>query len=462
MKKVYLILFLTHFSSFANNCNNSVKEIYENIILSIGNNSLYPPELHFSDETSRVAYMSSKGITIEQKTIDLFCGKDNFEDKIAYIIAHELAHYYLEHSWMSNTGLSYASSIGEFVEDSSSLYSAKQKKLSESQADLYAGFYGQIAGYNTLGFGEEALTAVYESYSLPKELNGYPSFDERIDILNSRRNKANDLALLFELGNVLLLSKQYNLAKECYETILKNKFNSREIYNNLGLSYLLYGISIYEEDVANLLYPVYIDQQTRAEITTTRSASLFDSPKKMILEAQKLFNRALALDTSYEPAKKNLIVSDFLLETTPKGRSNFVKSLEASNIDSEFITDFKVINAVIEKRKPKKINKLALKGSYISRLNASNYNSTQVSIISSDQVLKRLNIDLMELLMGSGGKKIKGTHYNVKMIGKIRVIEGKKITVFKIPKKLVEDSFTAQEQAVFYTTAKGVYYVYIN
>ena len=60
-----------------------------------------------------------------------------------------LAHYYLEHSWMSNTGLSYASSIGEFVEDSS--YSLDQRKLSESQADLYAGFYGQIAGYNTLG-----------------------------------------------------------------------------------------------------------------------------------------------------------------------------------------------------------------------------------------------------------------------------------------------------------------------
>jgi hypothetical protein len=68
----------------------------------------------------------------------------------------------------------------------------------------------------------------------------------------------------------------------------------------------------------------------------------------------------------------------------------------------------------------------------------------------------------MELLMGSGGKKIKGTHYNVKMMGKIQVIEGEKITVFKIPKKLIEDSFTAQEQAVFYTTAKGVYYVYIN
>jgi len=150
------------------------------------------------------------------------------------------------------------------------------------------------------------------------------------------------------------------------------------------------------------------------------------------------------------------------LETTQKGRGNFVKSLEASNIDSELIRDFKVINAVLEKRKSKKINKLALKGSYISHLNASNYNSTQVSIISSDEVLKRLNIDLMELLMGSGGKKINGTHYNVKMVGKIQVIEGKKITVFKIPRKLIEASFTAQEQAVFYITAKGVYYVYIN
>ena len=462
MKKVYIILFLVNFSSYANNCNDAVKVIYQNIITSIGNNSLYPPELHFSDETRSVAYMSSKGITIEQKTIDLFCGKDNFEDKIAYIIAHELAHYYLEHSWMSNTGLSYASSIGEFVEDSSSLYSAKQKKLSESQADLYAGFYGQIAGYNALDFGEVALTEVYESYKLPKKLSGYPSFDERIEILNSRIKKANNLALLFELGNVFLKNKNYNSAKYCFEFILKSKFNSREIYNNLGLSFLLFGVSISDKPISNLVYPLFIDQQTRAEVNSTRSGSFLDNPQEMILEAQKLFNRALALDTSYEPAKQNLIVSDFLLDTTQQGRCNFVKSLKDSNIDSEFITDFKVINAILENRKPKKINKLALKGSYISRLNASNYNSTQESIISSDMVLKRLNIDLMELLMGSGGKKIKGTHYNVKMMGKILVIEGKKITVFKIPRKLIEDSFTAQEQAVFYRTAKGVYYVYIN
>jgi hypothetical protein len=180
----------------------------------------------------------------------------------------------------------------------------------------------------------------------------------------------------------------------------------------------------------------------------------------MILEAQNLFNRALALGTSYEPAKQNLIVSDFLLQSTQQERCDFVKSLEASNIDSEFITDFKVINAVLESRKPKKINKLALKGSYVSRLNALSSSIAQEVIINSDDVLKRLDIDLMELLMGSRGKKLKDTRFSLKNMNDIQLIEDKKLTVFKIPKKRIDALFTAQEQAVFHTTAKGIYYVY--
>jgi len=458
MKKYLFLVYLFSVSSFANNCNETVKGIYQNIITSIGNNSLYPPELFFSDLESSVAYMSSEGITIEQKAIDLFCNQANFEDKMAYIIAHELAHYYLEHSWMSNTGLSYASSIGEFIEDSS--YSVDQRKLSESQADLYAGFYGQIAGYNTLAYGADALTSIYDDYSLPKKLTGYPSFEERLAIIKSKTETAQNLVTVFELGNVFLMNKNYNSAKYCFQFILKNKFNSREIYNNLGLSFLLYGISISDAPISNLVFPLFIDQQTRAEVTSTRSGSFSNNPQEMILGAQKLFNRALVLDTSYEPAKQNLIVSDFLLQSTQQDRSDFVKSLESSNIDSEFITDFKVINAVLESRKPKKINKLALKGSYVSRLNALSSSIAQEVIISSDEVLKRLDIDLMELLMGSRGKKLKDTRFSLKNMNDIQFIEDKKITVFKIPKKRIDALFTTQEQAVFHTTAKGIYYVY--
>ena len=77
MKKWFFIFYILSFSAFAENCNESVKNIYQNIINSIGNNSLYPPELHFSNNERSVAYMSNKGITIEQKVIDLFWAYTN-------------------------------------------------------------------------------------------------------------------------------------------------------------------------------------------------------------------------------------------------------------------------------------------------------------------------------------------------------------------------------------------------
>ena len=459
MKNLFLVLFLIHFSSYANNCNDAVKEIYQNIITSIGNNSLYPPELHFSDETRSVAYMSGKGITIEQKAIDLFCGEDNFEDKIAYIIAHELAHYYLEHSWTSNTGLSYASSIGEFLEGSSIEDLLKTKKRDESQADLYAGFYGQIAGYNTLGFGEIALTEVYESYKLPKELKGYPNFDERIEILNSRIKKANDLALLFELGNVLLLSKQYNLAKECYETILKNKFNSREIYNNLGLAFLLYGISISEEDVANLLYPVYLDKQTRANISKTRSGDLFNDPKAMISKASKLFNKALFLDSGYLPAKQNLLVSMFLDKENHTERTNFLEQFKNDIINKKVISDLKVINALLANVRLKRVKKMAKSGSSISDLNITKNDLIKISQ-DHDNILNILGIQIEDLFF-IDSKNMKGTDITISEINNMKLYQYNGVYIFALDKTNVSIK-EIENSNDFIKTKRGLYYVYNN
>ena len=106
--------------------------------MSIGNSFPSPPKLNFSDKKRSVAFLNSKGITIETPIINLLCEDENFEDKIAYIISHELAHHYLSHTWMRNTGLGYASSIGEFIDEKSS--SKDQRKLAESQADLFGGF----------------------------------------------------------------------------------------------------------------------------------------------------------------------------------------------------------------------------------------------------------------------------------------------------------------------------------
>ena len=93
MKLFFLVSFLLNISLYANNCEDRVIEVFNNIISSIGNNSLLEPKLKFSSEERSAAYISGVTITVERKLINLFCDEDNFEDKIAFILSHELGHY---------------------------------------------------------------------------------------------------------------------------------------------------------------------------------------------------------------------------------------------------------------------------------------------------------------------------------------------------------------------------------
>ena len=107
-------------------CNQRTTKVYQDIIESIGNKFPPAPTLEFSDSERAVAFISGSEIIIENKIISSLCSQDNFEDKISYIIAHELAHHYLNHNWMTNTGLSYASTIGDYLEDQA--YTKNQRK----------------------------------------------------------------------------------------------------------------------------------------------------------------------------------------------------------------------------------------------------------------------------------------------------------------------------------------------
>ena len=95
------------------NCNDQLEEVFEKIIISIGNKSIIEPILIISDDEIGGAYMSGESITVEKRLINIFCEDKNFKDKMSFIIAHELAHYYLQHGWMLNTGLYYENEVGK-------------------------------------------------------------------------------------------------------------------------------------------------------------------------------------------------------------------------------------------------------------------------------------------------------------------------------------------------------------
>jgi len=171
---------------------------------------------------------------------------------------------------------------------------------------------------------------------------------------------------------VLLRLGEYELAKNCFEEILNKRFTSREIYNNLGLVYLLHGISIEDEKISKYQYPVYLDYQTRANLDKTRSVSLLDDPKKMLSEARKLFIQSKKLDQDYLPAEQNIYVLDFIENVDDKkARELILNKIKASNISSKNKVDFEIINGIINHEKKKKLEKKLENASPISLYNFS-------------------------------------------------------------------------------------------
>ena len=453
MKYLFVILVLLSSLCHSQNCEDRVEEIFNDLIEGIGNNSIYPPSLEFSDDERSVATMGDFTITVERKVINLFCGQENFDDKMAYILGHEMAHHYLSHSWMANTGLGY-SDLGNYIEENSPMYSKKQRKLSESQADLYAGFYGMISGYNTLAHAKETLQAVYKAYGLPNEISGYPTFSERLEIIDSKIDNASNLALLFELGNVLLLDKEYELAKYCYEFILK-QFNSREMYNNLGLSFLLYGVSISEEPINGLVFPVSLDQKSRVEVKTTRSGNFTDNPKDMIEFALKQFKRAQSLDSKYQPAIQNQVVAEFLLLEDKETRDDFIAKL--SDLTKEFVVDLEVVNMIINNKPIKKVRKAARYGSNVSKLNTTN---PQFDVINKENILKKSGIDPFDLIMSSG-KNIGNSKLNLFNVNGFQVVEYKGLYVINFNfAEFLADNLSEEDKKGLIHTNKGSYLVY--
>ena len=138
--KLYILIFSISFNSILaqDSLEFKVQEIYQNIINSIGNSFPPQPLLNIIDSKNKVAYMTNNGIFLEKRTVELLNKEDHFEDKIAYIISHELAHHYLNHNWMFNSGLGYTSEIGKYIDENS--VDTNQRKLAESQADLFGGF----------------------------------------------------------------------------------------------------------------------------------------------------------------------------------------------------------------------------------------------------------------------------------------------------------------------------------
>lgn len=261
MRHCFLLLYLCLIPSFSKANNNALieeqvlaEQILTNLFNSYGN-FIYPipPKIEIVTEKKRVAaFVANKQsgkIIIEQAAIDV-CrkfGKD-FESALAFIIGHELGHFYER---QHNEG--FATNYLKWSHD----------LQSEEKADVWGVFCAYLANYKTVKLVPNLMEALYVEYDLMgKDLYGYPTFEVRRQIATNVQYQVLELIHLFETANELSAVGKYELAATTY-TYIEQFYQGREIYNNLGVNYALHAMNFTKKNVDKYFFPFEIDGETR-------------------------------------------------------------------------------------------------------------------------------------------------------------------------------------------------------
>jgi len=337
-----------------------VKSIYDSVARAFGDGRI-PPRLIVSpvgaESRNSVAWsdpgtegaigmeagsgpLQAGYIAIEEKVYDLFATLgDDQESALAFLLGHELTHYYMRHGWVGDFGNSFASlDVGRKMIKAAS-YEEVIKR--ETEADYFGGFYGHLAGYDTLGVAPKAIELIYASYKLPDKLPNYPSRSERQAIAERAEGNLRKMVPVFEAGNRLLLLEKYDAAARLFEH-LTHTFPSREMFNNAGVAYALESLRLFRPGTLWFAYPFEVDAETRLKGKSGRVKGLPDEfagrRNRLLQRSADSFDKAIQRDRGYAVAYVNLAAVDSLLGDRDNAVSLTNRAMEIARKNNETIT----------------------------------------------------------------------------------------------------------------------------
>jgi hypothetical protein len=205
---------------------------------------------------------------------------------MAFIMGHEMAHIFLDqYAEFANIGSGYADKNlkKKLGKDIDSTYS----QIWERQADEKAMFYAHIGGYKTTHIADKVLEKIYAHppFKLKPNLPGYPVLNERLEIARSSALKMKLLLERFELANLCFLSRNYDVATNIFESIINSGFKSSEMYNNLGLCYMMKVIKS-DSTYQRYEWPIFLSSKTKLSSSSQRDVFGIDI-KETLREAKK-------------------------------------------------------------------------------------------------------------------------------------------------------------------------------
>lgn len=283
-----------------------VKDIYAQVFKVVKPNSLAPELVFNTSRVRNIAYMTVDAngkpqIGFESKAFDV-CESfgERRDDAIAYLIGHEISHFYYEHHW--GTEFRSAFNIAGLEKEMHGIDAVSAKKF-ETQADQKGGIFCYLAGYNPSGIAADLLKELYKVYQY-EETPKYPTLEERIQIALEQDAIVEKFIRVFETANNAMILEQYDVAIPLYEYIINNKIESSEIYNNLGVAYFLRGVKAASPDDIKYIYPVELDLESK--LKNKGQKGMGDDVRLEFEKALEYFKSAKAFDENYRTAYLNI------------------------------------------------------------------------------------------------------------------------------------------------------------
>ena len=302
-------------------------EVFETLVDARGDFRMQKPTFKMSKSERKVAVAKprKREIILEMKAYKICTsfGKDSL-NAIAALLSHELIHYYEKHQWSK-----YFASQNEGTSTGSSLKKLNERLKLETQSDFLGGFLAYSAGYQTLDIMPQFLEKCIKAIDSGTHSEG---------ILHSRNAKNWQLMPLsnyktfihvFKTANYLTALKQYEQAKLYFDYILKD-YQSREIYNNVGVVAALVGMQYVDGQLLKYGLPLELDAETRLE-SNFRGSKEKEMAQKILEEAIEYFEKAGSLDKNYPIALLNIACTHFLLNNFDDAEYFARKALKLCN-----------------------------------------------------------------------------------------------------------------------------------
>lgn len=275
-----------------------IRSIYEKLVEAKGDRRMPVPQLNLRNEVAYVASMDYRNmdISIEKQAYDV---ANKFGDEgIAFLLAHELTHYYEKHGWRSE----YADAVSD-LETGKILSTLNDKILNEVQADVLGGFLAYSAGFGIFDKSDLLIDSLYKSYGREDKLKGYPSKQDRMSLAKRNQKQIVKLSNVFEMANLLAIVGRYKEAYSYYGYLL-NKYQSQELYNNAGLTCMMIASSMLDSESLMFELPGIMDLEFSGN---SRSASTFDQVNSLINEALIHFETSIIMNKKYLPSYVNKV-----------------------------------------------------------------------------------------------------------------------------------------------------------